>query len=33
MRALLNPLTRRGKTFLGLGVASVLVGLIFSGCC
>ena len=30
MRALLNPLTRRGKTFLGLGVASVLVGLIFS---
>src|SRR6201994_3276797 len=30
MRALLNPLTRRGKTFLGLGVASVLVGLSFS---
>jgi len=30
MRALLNPLTRRGKTFLGLGVASVLAGLIFS---
>src|ERR1700759_4352022 len=30
MRALLNPLTRRGKTFLGLGVASVLARLIFS---
>src|SRR6201992_2669622 len=30
MRALLNALTNRGKTFLAVGTAAVLAGLIFS---